>query len=95
MKFKEQLLLLLDRHDMTSAQLSRKAQVPTQTISNWLSGRKPKDFEQVKRVADVFGVTLDFILYGIEPPNPIITELDEILAGTFEVVLRRPKKDRR
>lgn len=95
MKLKSQLALLLDRHDMTSAQLSRKASVPTQTISNWLSGKKPKDFDQVKRVADALGgVSLDYLLFGVEPTKkPAIEEHEsEILAGVFEVVLRRPRK---
>lgn len=58
---------------MNASQLARRANVPRQNISNWLMNQKPKDIEQVKRVADVFQVTVDHLLFG--KPNPIVTAL--------------------
>ncbi len=64
MNLKFQLEYYLERHGITPTMLARLAGVPRQNISNWLMNQKPKDVEQVKRVADVFQVTLDHLLFG-------------------------------
>lgn len=88
---------LLRAHDLTVAQLSRATEIPAQTLNNWLSGLEPRSIQQLKKVADYFDVSLDEITYGIKPSAPaapikIEDHRDEILAGNFEVVLRRIKK---
>lgn len=87
---------LLKEEDMTVAQLSRATKIPPQTLNNWLSGQEPRKLSQVKIIADYFEVTLDQLLYGVDPmvqkKNVISDFSDEINAGIFEVVLRRVKK---
>ena len=92
-KLKQTLSTLLEKHDMTVVQLSRKASVPKNTLFNWLSGMKPKNIEQTKRCADVFGVSLDYLLFGVHPKEETVIEKnrDEINAGIFEVILRKPQ----
>ena len=84
---------------MTAAELSRKAQVPKQSLSGWLLGRSPRDIRQLKRVADVFGVTVDHLMFGQgrtrgDVANAQIEELfgDEWISGVFEVRIRRLRK---
>lgn len=91
MKLKQILKALLQKHDMTVVQLARKTAIPKNTLFNWLAGMKPKDVEQAKRVAEVFGVTLDYLLFGENTPSPVgLRDLqDEINAGIFEVILRK------
>jgi transcriptional regulator with XRE-family HTH domain len=91
MKLKQILKSLLEKHDMTVVQLARKTSVPKNTLFNWLSGMKPKDVEQAKRVAEVFNVSLDFLLFGEQSPMVVgIADLkNEINAGVFEVILRK------
>lgn len=93
-KLKIILKQLLTKNDLTSAQLARACSIPPQTLNNWLSGQNPRSLEQIKIVADYFGVTLDYLAYGIlEKKNEKLEDYqDEINAGTFEVVLRRVKK---
>jgi transcriptional regulator with XRE-family HTH domain len=94
MKLDKQLKTLLRENDITVAQLARKAGVSAKTIYNWLEGQNPRDIGAVKKVADHFKVTLDFICYGTEPiktTSSFEQHLDEIHAGTYEVILRRPK----
>ena len=95
MQLAKQLKSLLRSNDITVAQLARIVGVSSKTIYNWLAGQPPKDIGAVKKVADHFGVTLDFICYGIELPQTkteIERHLDEVNAGVFEVVLRRVRK---
>ena len=97
MTLKDQILFFLDKKDMTASQLARKAKVPKSNLSEWLTGRKPKDFEQVKRVADVLGTTLDNLCFGNGQEkitkNHSIEEMveGEWLSGKFEIKIRRIK----
>ncbi len=83
---------LLRENDMTIAQLSRKLSIPRQTLDNWLTGQEPRSLKQVKRVAEYFGVSLDYLCFGEEGKDKIQDYGEEINAGVFEVVLRRIKK---
>lgn len=87
MKLKENLRQLLKTKGMTVTALSKQAKIPLQTLNNWLSGSKPKDFDQVKAVADVFGVTLDYLVYGIEQEKIKVNDL--VAFGSFDVFLKR------
>jgi len=91
------LKALLEQKGMTPSQLSRATKVPNSTVQNWLSGLDPRNLIQLKRVADYFDVTVDYLLYGgkreRERDRSAISEYaDEINAGVFEVILRRVKK---
>jgi hypothetical protein len=84
----------LQDNDVMVTELSRATKVPLQTLHNWLAGQKPRDIDQVKRVADHFGVSINNLCFGeIEKANRELTDFrDEILAGVFEVVIRKPKR---
>ena len=88
------LKYLLKDHDITAAQLSRATGVPAQTINNWLAGLEPRSISQVKIVACHFKMSLDELAYGEKKvtQNKLEEYKDEILAGTFEVILRKVKK---
>ncbi|MGE0761854.1 MAG: helix-turn-helix transcriptional regulator [Bdellovibrionales bacterium] len=96
---RNQLKLLLERHEMTAAQLSRKSGVSQQVLSIWLRGGEPKKMNQVKKVADVFGVSVDQLCFGngLDSHSQRVTELDALLGedqwvgGLFEVRFRRVK----
>ena len=96
MKLDKQLKTLLRQSDTTVAQLARATGVSPKTVYNWLEGQKPRDIDAVKRVADHFKVTVDYLCFSTPQPtspgNEIERHLDEIHAGTFEVVLRRPNR---
>ena len=85
---------LCDERGITISMLSKKTGVPQQTLHNWNSGVEPKNFTQVKKVADFFEVSLDYLCFGKESKKPedITSYRDEINAGVFEVVLRRVKR---
>ena len=99
MNLKAQLNFYLKNTGMTASALARKAGVPKQSISGWLSGSNPRDVRQVKRVADVLGVTVDNLMFGngAEHQSERTTELEALLgdqwiSGLFEVRFRRIKR---
>jgi transcriptional regulator with XRE-family HTH domain len=94
MKLPTQLKELIHRNDTTVAQVARATKISSKTIYQWINGQKPRDLDQVKKVADHFEVTIDFLAFGIETTksNPIAELKDEINAGFFEVILRKTNK---
>lgn len=95
MQFKQQLEKLMAANNISAATLSKITKIPKSTISDWLSGTNPKSIPQVKKIADHFDVSIDFICFGKEneiTSNQIESYSDEINAGVFEVVLRKVKK---
>lgn len=76
------------------AQLARKAGVPKTTLAEWMISGNPRDLNKVKLVADALGLTVDQLCFGdgLAGTQPLEQHLDEIRAGLFEVVLRRPKR---
>lgn len=91
---KTTLKRLIADSGITVTHLSRATKIPTQTIHNWLAGAEPKSLAQLKKVADYFEVSLDYLCFGIKPkPQKILNEYEnEINAGVFEVVLRKIQK---
>ena len=95
MKLNKRLKDLLKTEDVTVAQLSRATGISSKTLYKWQEGQSPRDISQVKKVAEYFKITVDELCFGEEPKQKrsILEEkTDEILAGNWDVVLRRPKK---
>ena len=96
MNLAKQLKKLIQNSGITVTNLSKATNISGQTIHNWLAGSKPRDFDQVKRVADHFNLSLDELVYGESLKTKSISALEDqeenILAGVYEVILRRVKK---
>lgn len=96
MKLKHILKKLIHERGITITHLARESGVAQQTLHNWMSGTEPRSLTQVKRVADYFEVSVDYICFGINEEKltkPDVQQYwEEINAGVFEVVLRRVKK---
>lgn len=89
MKLKEILRQQLKKNGMSTTSLAKKSGVPLQTLNNWLAGTKPRDLDQVKSIADVFGITLDYLVYGLDSQN--VQKDDLVSFGSFDVYLKRNK----
>lgn len=96
MNLNNQLRLYIDELDTNVTRLAKEAGIPRQTLSDWLDGVPPKNFEAVKKIADVLAVSVDHLVFGegLEPETAakLSDYRDEILCGQFEVILRRAKK---
>jgi len=90
---KTTLKRLIAESGITVTHLSRATKIPAQTLHNWLAGAEPKSLTQLKKVADYFDVSMDYLCFGKEPkPRKVLNEYEnEINAGIFEVVLRKIK----
>lgn len=95
---KRQLQFYLNKHDMSASQLAREAGVPKSSVGDWLAGSNPRDVRQIKRVADVFGVSLDNLMFGDGGDSEALKANaldmlvgDQWVGGLFEVRIRRVK----
>lgn len=97
MPFMKTLKELIKKRGVSVSAVARATGVPVTTIHNWLSGQPPRKIDQVKRVAEYFGVCVDYLCYEIDcitnPPKVLqmAFERDEIYTGVFEVILRKVK----
>lgn len=58
----EKLQILLDKTDKTAYQVSKETGVSTATLSNWKNGNYVPKADKLKKIADYFGVTVDYFL---------------------------------
>ncbi len=58
----KKLELLLDKNEMKPYQLSLAIGVPTSTLSSWKNGNYTPKVAKIKKIADFFGVTVDYFV---------------------------------
>lgn len=61
-KFGERLALLRQEQNMTRIQLAKKLNVSVRLISYWENSRRECGFDMLIKIADLFSVSLDFLL---------------------------------
>ena len=71
---------LLSRHHVTPYKVAKATVVTTTTLSNWKQGKYTPKQDKLQKIADYFGVTLDYLMTGKEEPkekSPELTARDE------------------
>ena len=58
----EQLIALRTESNLSRAQLAEKLNVSVRLISYWENGQRECDFDMLINIADLFSVTLDYLL---------------------------------
>jgi len=90
----------MDDKGLSASQLARIAKVRKQRISDWLAGISPKDFGQIKSVADALAISLDALLYGTvidagkDQADNCIESFPESAEVVFQVTVKRMKEPR-
>ena len=82
-KLQSVLAQLLKDRGLSAREVSRKTGIPQSTFNNYLSGRGPQNPEQILVLAQYFGVSMEFLLFGDDTLRA--PTLDEVLTeGVFE-----------
>lgn len=71
---------LLQKHGVTPYKVAKEAGVTQTALSNWKSGRSTPSSKTLQKVADYFGVTVDYLMTGrneIKEKAPELTARDE------------------
>lgn len=62
----ERYVFLRDEKGLTDYKVSEETGIVKSTFSDWKSGRSTPKIDKLKRIADYFGVTVDYFLKGWE-----------------------------
>ncbi len=71
---------LLQKYGVSAYKVSKATGISQTTFSNWKSGRSTPKIESLQKIADYFGVTIDYLTTGSansEPPKTNLTPKDE------------------
>lgn len=55
---------LLDAHGVTAYKVAKETGVTTATLTNWKKGKYTPKPDKLQKLADYFGVSLSYLLYG-------------------------------
>ena len=85
---------LLQKYGVTSYKVSKETGVTQTSLSNWKSGRNTPSAKTLQKIADYFGVTVDYLMTGKEETSdkePQLKPKDErdiknILANTEQLL---------
>jgi transcriptional regulator with XRE-family HTH domain len=76
--FPDRLRNAREKKGLSQAQLAERAGFQPSAISHFESGRRSPSFENLNKLADALGVTIDYLLGRIEEPTgsgPVIQKL--------------------
>lgn len=81
-----------EERDMTQQELADLLHVTRQTVSRWESGSRCPDLILSKKIADIFGVSLDELVSSSDvdsyvPRKASVPDIRKILAAIFVLVL--------
>lgn len=62
---------LRKQRKLTMKELGEKINVAESTVSLYENGKRQPDFETIKKLADFFGVTTDYLLERTDTPTPV------------------------
>ena len=75
MSIAERIFTLLDRQGKRQSDLARFLQVRPTTVSEWVHGKREPSGVHYERIADFFGVSLDYLIAGREPPSVPVQQI--------------------
>lgn len=67
MKFQDRMSKLMDEKKLTAYRISKDTGISTSLLSYWKNGEKLPGAENLEKLADYFGVSVDYLL-GKEKP---------------------------
>ena len=71
---------LLQKYGLSAYKVSKETGITQSTLSDWKRGRSTPKTENMKKIADYFGVTVDYLMTGkdnLKEKAPELTAKDE------------------
>ncbi len=68
---------LLQKHNVTPYRVAKEAGVTQTALSNWKQGKSVPNTKTLQKIADYFGVSIDYIMTGKNEWQPKLTKKDE------------------
>ena len=67
---------LIQKHNVTPYRVAKEAGVTQTALSNWKSGRSTPSTATLQKIADYFGVSIDYLMTGSDGPKELAPELN-------------------
>ena len=83
---------LLQKYGVTSYKVAKEAGVTQTALSNWKTGRSTPTVKTLQKIADYFGVTVDYLMTGKDekPSEPQLTPRDKRdIARDLESIMQK------
>jgi transcriptional regulator with XRE-family HTH domain len=92
--FGENLKILMTKNRVGVAELAKAIGEPAKTVQEWagIGARTPRKLEKIKKLAEFFGVSTHFLLFGEEDPRSGLGALlnkTEIHTGLYEISIKK------
>lgn len=76
----DRIVKLMENHQMKQADLARIAEARSSSVSDWLNRKSTSYTKYLDKIANYFGVTVDYLMTGKEPePNVKVIDEDDNL----------------
>ena len=87
----QRISYLRESHKLTQTELARRLGITRASLSHYETGRRVPDFDTLAKMADLFGVSVDYIIGRTEQPvaSPEIREFDKHLELSDEQILKK------
>lgn len=84
---------LLQKYGLTAYKVAKETGVTQSTLSDWKNGRSKPKTENLKKIADFFGVTLDYLMTGEKKPShqeiTLTVKDDRDIETDIDIVLKK------
>ena len=79
---------LVQKHNSSAYKVSKATGVSQQALSSWKVGRSVPNPSNLKKIADYFGVSVDYLMTGEtkNTPSVVLTEGEQELLDLFRLV---------
>lgn len=87
--FNERLKKLRNSQGISQVEFAKRFNISTGTIGNWEVGKREPDFETIKRIADYFDVSVDYLLGRTDYPHSEKKEPAELTTDSVMYELKK------
>ncbi|WP_367006698.1 helix-turn-helix transcriptional regulator [Streptococcus sp. ZY19097] len=70
----QQIRTLRTSKNLSQDELAEKIYISRQAVSKWENGEATPDIDKLVQLAEIFGVSLDYLVLGKEPEKEIVVE---------------------
>lgn len=88
-KLAENLTKLMESKKLTITTAARRVGMNKSTLHNYCNGVVPRHLRKLKKLAELFGVPLEELMFGPKENRPY--SLGEEIEGRFEIIVKRMK----
>lgn len=71
----EIFMKLLEKHGVTAYRISKATGIASSTFTDWKNGRSTPKQDKLQKIADYFGVSIEYLMTGKEESESVESEI--------------------